>query len=174
MKHFDLEFENSLRMAEKRAYLSDIIPSSEMQLWNNKNLVVIQAPTGCGKSTLIQTTLYDLAKTQSKKILILVNREKLKKEFETDIINNKKEDVIDVMTYQTLEAYTKNHGTQYDLSEYDYVISDESHYFHNDSLFNKYTQESFDNIINSNSVKVFMSATNKSLINYLDLSLIHI
>ena len=42
MKHFDLEFENSLRMAEKRAYLSDIIPSSEMQLWNNKNLVVIQ------------------------------------------------------------------------------------------------------------------------------------
>lgn len=168
MKHFDLEFENSLKMAEKRAYLSDIIPSSEMQLWNNKNLVVIQAPTGCGKSTLIQTTLYDLAKTQSKKILILVNREKLKKEFETDIINNKKEDVIDVMTYQTLEAYTKNHGTQYDLSEYDYVISDESHYFHNDSLFNKYTQESFDNIINSNSVKVFMSATNKSLINYLD------
>ena len=151
-------------------YLSDYIKTNDIENWyNNKQMAVIQAPTGIGKSTLIKTVLYDICKEFNQKILILVNREKLKDEFILEITKDEKNDLIDIKTYQFLEAFKKNTGESFNLNQYSFVVCDESHYFQTDSSFNKYTQESYNAVMESEAIKIFMSATNQSLINYLNM-----
>ncbi|WP_303006522.1 DEAD/DEAH box helicase family protein [Romboutsia ilealis] len=153
-----------------RRYLTDYISIDDIEKWyNNKQIAVIQAPTGIGKSTLIKTILYDTCYEFKQKILILVNREKLKLEFIADLEREGKNNLIDVMTYQSLEAYGKNKGEYFNLNRYAFIVCDESHYFQTDSSFNKYTQLSSNTVMESDAIKIFMSATNKSLIDYLDM-----
>ena len=58
-------------------YLSDKI-GSEYQSWNKDALVIIKAPTGCGKSHFILNELLDYALMCGRRILYLVNRTILK------------------------------------------------------------------------------------------------
>lgn len=148
-------------------YLSDIISEEEIKQWDTTTPIIIQAPTGSGKSYMIKNDLYNIAKDEDKKILILVNRAVLRKEFEMELTENKKSDIIDVMTYQTLEAHYKKNYDFLDL-EYDYIVCDECHYFFNDSSFNKFTQISYDTVNNSNAVKIFMSATANNIVKWFD------
>ncbi len=69
----------------EKKHLSDYISLDDIKGWDNKKVVAIQAPTGIGKSTLIKTVLYDICKETDQRILILVNREKLKEEFILEI-----------------------------------------------------------------------------------------
>lgn len=156
----------------EKKYLSELISIEEIEKWNNKwgkgKYVVIKAPTGCGKSYMVKNDLYKIAKESNQKILMLVNRACLKKEFNIEITNDNKNDTIDVMTYQTLESFYRNNHMPYDLSKYEYIVCDEAHYFFNDSVFNKYTQVSYDTIENNDKTKIFMSATLDNLIDWFD------
>ena len=59
---------------------------------------------------------------------MLIHRSNCVEQFKYEIEADGKEDVIDVITYQSLE-YGKLHNTskQIDLSKYKYVVSDEFH-----------------------------------------------
>lgn len=152
-----------------RTRMTDVISSEEANTWMPGDNILISAPTGVGKSYFCKNILYDLAKKVKGKILMLIHRSNCVEQFKYEIESDGKQDVIDVVTYQSLE-YGKLHHTskQIDLAKYMYVVSDEFHYFFNDSSFNNKTAISFQMIINSsNAVHVFMSATGENMTRYM-------
>lgn len=132
--------------------ITDVISKEEARTWTAGSNVLISAPMGAGKSYFCKNALYDLAKEVDGKILMLIHRSNCVEQFKYEIEADGKADVIDVITYQSLE-YGKLHNTskQIDLSKYKYVVSDEFHYFFNDSSFNNKTAVSFQMIMNSDS-----------------------
>ena len=149
--------------------ITDVISKEEARSWEPGDNILISAPMGAGKSYFCKNTLYDLAKEVNGKILMLIHRSNCVEQFKYEIEADGKSDVIDVITYQSLE-YGKLHNTskQIDLSKYKYVVSDEFHYFFNDSSFNNKTAVSFQMIMsNVNSIHVFMSATGDHMARYM-------
>lgn len=149
--------------------ITDVISKEEVRTWKPGNNVLISAPMEAGKSYFCKNTLYDLAKEVEGKILMLIHRSNCVEQFKYEIEADGKQDVIDVITYQSLE-YSKLHNTskKIDLSKYAYIVSDEFHYFFNDSSFNNKTAVSFQMIMNSeNSIHVFMSATGEHMARYM-------
>lgn len=76
--------------------------------------------------------------------------------------------MIDIKTYQSVEARIIKSGN-YSFDDYSYIVSDEFHYFVEDSGFNCYTDISFNAIMCCNTaVKIFMSATGDNLKTIID------
>lgn len=149
--------------------ITDVISKEEARNWEPGSNILISAPMGAGKSYFCKNTLYELAKEVNGKILMLIHRTNCVEQFKYEIETDGKSDVVDVVTYQSLE-YGKLHNTskQIDLSLYQYVVSDEFHYFFNDSSFNNKTAVSFQMIMsNESSVHVFMSATGDNMARYM-------
>ena len=144
--------------------VSDIITAKDIESWHNGDVVTISAGTGAGKSYFIKNILYSKAKSEHKKILMLVHRAKCSDQFEIEIKAGNKEDVIDIKTYQSIE-YSLIKGYEISLDSYAFIVSDEFHYFIEDSGFNCYTDISFDAIIKCQyAVKIFMSATGETML----------
>jgi hypothetical protein len=153
---------------EARKRISDIITKDEIKLWKPQDNVLIAAPMGAGKSYFCKNVLYDFAKKSGGKILMLIHRANCVEQFKYEIEADGKSDVIEVITYQSLE-YDKLHNyCKYNLSEYQFVVCDEFHYFFNDSSFNNKTAISFNMIMgNKESIHVFMSATGEHMSQYM-------
>lgn len=143
--------------------MSDKI-GEDYKSWS-KEFVILDGGTGCGKSYFCLNILGQYAKNKGKKILYLCNRKELKKQIQERVttlhLNN-----ISVQTYQYIENRLKSHNP---INEkYDYIVSDECHYFTTDSLFNSYTDLSFDYVLNQDQATViFISATAKVFFNWL-------
>lgn len=146
--------------------LSDVISKEEIIKWQPGDTVLISAGTGTGKSHFIKNSLYEAAKAAGDKILMLIHRINCVNQFKEEILTDGKADVITIDTYQKIESDTKS-GKGYDLSEYKYIVSDEFHYFVSDAKFNVTTDISFDAIMNSQGIKIFMSATGDFMKDYL-------
>ncbi|WP_374963269.1 DEAD/DEAH box helicase family protein [Lysinibacillus sp. RS5] len=136
--------------------------------WQRGDIITISAGTGKGKSHFIKNTLYDYAKSKEKRILFFLHRTNTIEQFEAEIAAEGKDDVIELITYQGFEK-TIILQNQLDLWMYEFIICDEYHYFGNDSLFNKYTDLSLNEIIEGadERVVVLMSATNEFIKEYL-------
>lgn len=148
--------------------VSDVIPKSEVKKWQNGNIVTIDAGCDTGKSYFIKNVLYSKAKYEGTKILMLIHRTRCTDQFKIEIEQFNKGDTIDVCTYQSIE-YGLIHGYDFCFDDYSYIVSDEFHYFVEDSGFNYYTDMSFDAIINyQKAVKVFMSATGDTMLSMID------
>ena len=164
-------------------YLSDKI-GSEYQRWNKDALVIIKAPTGCGKSHFILNELLDYALMCRRRILYLVNRTILKDQLIKKCNEKSSElsvrygqiiniwDYIHICTYQEIEQSLKYgaadplHANLSDVNgtpiePYYYVVYDECHYFYADADFNPGTEISYGYLTQSfrNVVQIFMSAT---------------
>lgn len=146
--------------------LSDVISKEEIIKWQPGDTVLISAGTGTGKSHFIKNSLYESAKAVGDKILMLIHRVNCVNQFNEEILTDGKTDVITIDTYQKIESDTRS-GTGYNLSEYKYIVSDEFHYFVSDAKFNVTTDISFDAIMNSQGIKIFMSATGNFMKDYL-------
>lgn len=84
---------------------------------------------GAGKSYFCKNILYEVAKSEQGKILMMIHRSNCVDQFRYEIETDGKADVIEVITYQSLE-YSKLHNTnKYDLSQYMFIVCDEFHYF---------------------------------------------
>lgn len=130
-------------------------------------MITITAGTGRGKSYFIKNDLYDMAKLQNKRILMLIHRKNCVDQFEKEIDRDGKSDSIVVATYQTLESKSKKY---IDIGQFDYIVCDEFHYFLSDSRFNKSTDISFRKIMGSvNAVIIMMSATAWDIKKYINL-----
>lgn len=134
------------------------------------NVIFLSAPTGTGKSTFALQVFSKFIVDSSKKgrVLILVPRKILKEQMERTFIRLFAEEKefdhyaasIKILTYQALETAIL-HGEN--VGEFSAVICDEAHYFIEDTLFNPYTQLSFEWIQHFVSkvrgITVFQSAT---------------
>lgn len=139
--------------------VSEVITRDEIEKWNLGELITIDANTGAGKSYFIKNGLYEYAKSKGLKILMLVHRNNCKYQFKDELETDMKTDIIDLMTYQSIEN-KELRNNNCDLSQYQYIVSDEFHYFMSDSKFNKFTDISLNKILEaSNSTRIFMSAT---------------
>ena len=139
--------------------VTDLITIDEVENWKAEDCITIKAGTGTGKSYFIKNTLYDVAKRQNKRILMLIHRSNCIEQFINEITRDKKHDVIDIKTYQKLE-YKELNTYINDLSEYQYICCDEFHYFMGDASFSKTTDMSLDLILSQTfATKIFMSAT---------------
>lgn len=142
---------------KKEKYFSDIIGTSYKD-WKNTQ-VIFDGGTGTGKTYFIVNILGKYARETGKKIIYLCNRSKLKKQTYENVEALNLQDVIYVTTYQALQSKIKG---KKEIGYFDYIISDECHYFTNDALFNEYTDLAYDFIWRQKeSVIIYISATAK-------------
>ncbi|MGG4508232.1 helicase-related protein [Heyndrickxia sporothermodurans] len=149
-----------------KKWVSEVVTIDEVKSWNDGDIITIEAGTGAGKSRFIKVSLYAHAKAQGKKILFLLHRTNCVNQFQMEIEQDNKTDIIDIKTYQHIEAKIRYTG-DYDFSGYQYIVCDEFHYFMQDH-FNKYTDLSLNAILEqSDKIKIFMSATGDMMERYL-------
>ena len=155
------------KSSQKR--ISDVITPDLISTWKPQNNILIAAPMGSGKSYFCKNVLYDFAQKTGGKILMLIHRANCVEQFQHEIKEDGKEDIIKVITYQSLEAdRLYNNSNKYNLSDYQFIVCDEFHYFFNDSSFNNKTAISFNMVMsNKESVHVFMSATGDHMARYM-------
>ena len=87
-------------MRKKR--ITDVIKKEDVKKWKQGNNVLLSAPMGTGKSYFCKNTLYELAKEVNGKILMLIHRVNCVEQFKYEIEADGKNDVIDIVTYQSL------------------------------------------------------------------------
>lgn len=147
--------------------VSDLISRSDILSWESGDVVTISAGTGSGKSYFIKNALYNYAKENNLKILMLLHRLNCVEQFQMELDREEKNDHLTIKTYQSLE-YKARKREMLDLEEYDYIISDEFHYFLDDAKYNGYTDMSLNGILKANhAVRIFMSATGDKMRHYL-------
>ena len=137
-----IEVKSEINVKQENITINDIITKVDLDRLEVGDMVLIDAPTGRGKSYFIMNGLYDYCKGNDKKILFLTNRNLLKDQFLTSLIKEHKLDKIDIRNYQSIEQEIIQQGQNKidtDMSKYDYVIVDECHYFFTDALFNDKT-----------------------------------
>lgn len=149
-----------------KIWVSDVITEEEVKSWDENSIITIKAGTGVGKSHFIKNSLYNIANKNNKKILMLIHRKNCTDQFTKEIERDSKHDILRIQTYQSIEYLVKN-GITSKLDMYDYIICDEWHYFMSDASFNKYTDISLKEILNTNSIKIFMSATDSLMKEFL-------
>lgn len=143
--------------------VSDVITETEIRKWKNGDVVTISASCGAGKSYFIKNILYEWAKSENTKILMLIHRSKPVEQFRAELERDKKTNTIDVRTYQSVEAVLKK-DEYFDYDKYKFIICDEFHYFVSDSKFNNSTDLSFYSILeNKSAIRIFLSATSDEM-----------
>lgn len=148
--------------------VTDLIKYDDIRNWKENAIISIKAGTGVGKSYFIKNQLHAFAELYNKKILFLVHRTNCKNQFEDEIVKARKTDIIDIRTYQAIENVIMNNGI-FDLSQYQYIVCDEFHYFISDASFNITTDISLNKILQQqNCIKIFMSATGDYVKRYLN------
>lgn len=148
--------------------VSDVIKKEDVLRWKPRDNILIASPMGTGKSYFCKNILYDIAKDVNGKILMLIHRSNCVEQFKYEIEADGKSDVIEVITYQSLEYSALHNTNKFDLSQYKFIVCDEFHYFFNDSSFNNKTAISFNMIMNNTeSIHVFMSATGDHMARYM-------
>lgn len=156
-------------MSNGRQRVTDIISINDIESWSPKDIIVISAGTGAGKSYFVKNSLYQYAKAVNKKILFLIHRRNCVDQFNYEIEQDGKDDIIDIQTYQYIENQILHHNNHIDYSRYQYIVSDEFHYFISDANFNSTTDLSLNEILKQeNCIKIFMSATGENAEKYLD------
>ena len=149
-------------MEDKKIWVSDLI-GEKYKNWCNET-IILDAGTGCGKTTFCLDILTEYAQNIGKTVLYLCNRSKLKEQILGDI-EGLGYDNLTVTTYQNIqEKIIKG----LPVERYDYILADECHYFITDALFNDFTDLAYNYIKNSkDSVVIYMSATAKVFFNHL-------
>ena len=83
--------------------VADVIKKDDVLKWKPRNNILIASPMGTGKSYFCKNILYDIAKDVNGKILMLIHRSNCVEQFKYEIEADGKSDVIEVITYQSLE-----------------------------------------------------------------------
>lgn len=161
-------------------YLTEIIKKNgyDIKKWKDeKTLIVLEAPTGCGKTYFIQNTLQKICLQSNDQLALIVNRRILKSQLEKNnqeymLKNMVPETPLDIYTYQHFESDgfdTEKEVNEF-LKKYKYIIADEAHYFCSDPLFNPAAEKSLRFLMNliGETCVIFLTATPKNLIPILD------
>jgi len=123
-------------------YISEALDLNTYGAWLKGKKIIINAPTGTGKTTFILREFLPYCQSRGKRMLILCNRRLLKLQYGFDLSEQYEryaelEADVDVMTYQALaEKLTDYSHLKGILKAYDVIVCDEVHFFYADSDFN--------------------------------------
>ena len=162
---------------EKGTRVSELL-QNEWEQWQKGDKILLSAPMGSGKSYFIYNHL--VKDSFKKRVLILSNRSKLRKQYDSKLEEHKQGILIneifgiptygaevDIWTYQKLESMLNKNEP---IENYNYIICDEAHYFITDS-WNESTDMSFKWVnTQHNSIVIYMSATGEEVFNLFDLA----
>ncbi len=148
-----------------RIDITKLITMPEIQSWNKGEIILIDAPTGSGKTSFIKYNLKGHCRAEhvKKRILMLSNRNILKEQNQIDLGDDT---YIKSENYQWVEEnIRKNKPIEY----YDYIVADEAHYVFTDSDFNRSTDLTFNWLSKqSNSIVILLSATSTMVKKYFE------
>lgn len=168
---------------EKIKYASEFCKDSYQQFLS-RHTYLIECGTGKGKSYMISKIIIPKAYWDKKKVLLLVNRAKLKDQYDKDMSNIVYEGLVNfnpcthslrnlydhsllIITYQNLESELANNleCTLKKLDKYDIIIADEIHYILKDATFNPSTRLSAETLLMylAQKTRYFLSATMENL-----------
>lgn len=153
-----------MEISNQQQRVSDIISTEDIAGWTVKDLVLITAGTGQGKSYFVLHKLYEYAQAHDEQILYLSNRTALKRQVKQA---TRGKSHIDIWSYQQLQnavneycASEMNLAGYLMFSCYDYMVCDEAHYFCADAEFNNMTDLAYNIIMDCGGIKrIFMTAT---------------
>lgn len=134
---------------------NDVLTSEIIETWDGNN-IILNGATGSGKTYFVENNLHEYAKKKCRTILFLCNRKAL---YEEVMLSKEKLKLynVQVMLYQTLQEQIIRGDT---IQEYNYIVCDEFHYVFSDAIFNKYTDLTYNWIVDqSKAIKIFMSGT---------------
>ena len=131
-------------------YLTEIIRESgqKVEEWGEgKNMILLEAPTGSGKTYFVQRILPELCRQNDSQMAIIVNRRILREQMERYdkeymLENNLTVSPVKIMTYQQIESDQDKKILDY-LENCEFVVLDEARYLVNDVLFNPSDERSF-------------------------------
>ena len=164
----------------RNGYICDVI-GDDWKKWDYFRSIILECPTGSGKTTFIENCLIEDAISKSKKILIVSNRVALdigikKRIMQAYNIENVWNDLglrkqsefgehIVVMTYQKLFANLKKMRSR----EFEYVVFDEVHYLMMDAGFTAISGYILKNIprIFNMTKRIYISATIDEVLPYI-------
>lgn len=150
---------------DKSKYLKDQINETEVRCWRD-NKVILDCPTGMGKTTLINKLVCKVAEKQNGIVLFLSSRLALTEQQLRNLKNLGVKNV-EVKTYQWLENRLKNDLDESIKDFYDFIVADECHYFTNDATFNDDTSISYKWLKEQPTV-IYMSATGYLIFKYME------
>lgn len=149
-----------------KKYVTDLV-GMEYEEWRNGKITIF-TPTGSGKSQFIIKRLVPYYLGKGERVLILVNRKSLLRQYIYEMALREEKYQLDVyiMTYQEFAGHIKRDGTLKGVFDrYGLIIFDEIHFFISDSDFNPSdTYIVWQAILHSyGRCMVFMSATPEEL-----------
>lgn len=167
---------------EKKKFFSEAI-GIDYQRWGMGARVIIDAPTGCGKTFFATSVLLPWALKKGVSILLCVNRELLKRQIVNELCEKfcippcvmektacAEFPGISVTSYQAIQKRMKQ-GQSFPKG-YEYVVMDEIHYLLTDSEFNadiQFLSEAIPQM--TGMTKIFISATIEEVLPYLGIKL---
>lgn len=144
--------------------------------WTSRNPILIDAPTGCGKTTFVYQELITRAMRRDMNILIISNRiavsvqqklevmkrincSKLDKLTELGIREEEIFDFVGITTYQHLKTFIESNEKW--CKKLLYVVADEAHFFSADSLFNRECDECLYLVTRKfcHAIRIYLTAT---------------
>jgi hypothetical protein len=148
-------------------YIADIITQDIISQWEPRDRILIHSQTGTGKSKWVKDILKDYAIKTKKRILLLSNRNILRKQNIIEL--GADQDIIELRNYQSIESsviYGNELNKLFDL--FYYIVYDECHYLLNDSNFNRNTDLLMNKLKypDENKVFIFMTATPEPILSY--------
>lgn len=132
-------------------YLAEMLNKDyAVEKWSEtKQTILLEAPTGCGKTYFAIRKLSNMCIQRSGYMAIIMNRKVLKCQMEKEcqefmFENHLTESPISFFTYQELEGNGDRIEKKLDyLANAEFVVLDEVHYFVSDGLFNPAVEKSF-------------------------------
>ena len=166
----------------EKKFFSEVV-GRDYQKWGMGARVIIDAPTGCGKTFWVTSDLLPWALKMGMSILLCVNRELLEKQIVNELCKKfcippcvmektacAEFPGISVTTYQAIQKRMKQ-GQSFP-KEYEFVVFDEIHYLLMDSEFNadiQFLSEAIPQM--TGMIKIFISATIEEVLPYLGIKL---
>ena len=163
----------------------------EYKLWKKGDIITIQAQTGTGKTYFVKNTLIPYMEDYEK-MLIISNRKQLKRQLKKDISELKNIKIpktmgrldkistvgnVTLLSYHQI-AHLKNKelttGEKLNLSQYDYIVCDECHWFKTDASFVNLTELAYKELIKNRhmeSIMIYISATMEDTKNMIESSM---
>ena len=166
----------------EKKFFSEVF-GRDYQKWGMGARVIIDAPTGCGKTFFATSVLLPWALKKGVSILLCVNRELLKRQIVNELCEKfcippcvmektacAEFPGISVTSYQAIQKRMKQ-GQSFPKG-YEYVVMDEIHYLLTDSEFNadiQFLSEAIPQM--TGMTKIFISATIEEVLPYLGIKL---
>lgn len=149
----------------EKKFITELI-STDFKEWETGDKVILDAGTGSGKTTFCIDILGRYAKEKNAKLLYICNRTNLKNQVLKAVFAADLNDTIYVTTYQSIQSTLYRGDNK--LEEYDYLISDECHFFFSDASFNRQTDLSYRYVMGFQGVTLFASATANKFFDFLE------